>query len=372
MGQRYWVIGGQYSDCRFSELEPGTEVIHGPYQRRAEGADGMAAADLPRPLRGHRTLLDLRGAGATVSDVLDRRRTIIAEPSPRPRRRRGPDPMRARIPRRAARAVRRPPPRAARPASRAAGAVRRRRAARFPRRHARDPRGRLDGRRRSRATCIDRRVEITGPTNAKMVINALNSGAQGVHGRLRGRDLADLGRAGPGAGQPARLLARPPRLHRSGQRQALCGRRQSRGADGPPARLASAGGPCDGQRRGRRRRAVRFRALPLAQRARRRWRRAPAPISICPSSRARHEAALWSDVFAFAESKLRLERGTIKATVLIETLPAAFEMDEILYALQREYRRPQLRPLGLYLLVHQAPRPLARPADARPRADDHG
>jgi malate synthase len=46
------------------------------------------------------------------------------------------------------------------------------------------------------------------------------------------------------------------------------------------------------------------------------------------------EAALWSDVFAFAEHRLRLERGTIKATVLIETLPAAFEMDEILYALK--------------------------------------
>jgi malate synthase len=43
---------------------------------------------------------------------------------------------------------------------------------------------------------------------------------------------------------------------------------------------------------------------------------------------------LWSDVFRFAEDKLRLERGTIKATVLIETLPAAFEMDEILYALK--------------------------------------
>jgi malate synthase len=49
---------------------------------------------------------------------------------------------------------------------------------------------------------------------------------------------------------------------------------------------------------------------------------------------SRHEAALWSDVFKFAEDKLRLERGTIKATVLIETLPAAFEMEEILYALR--------------------------------------
>jgi malate synthase len=43
---------------------------------------------------------------------------------------------------------------------------------------------------------------------------------------------------------------------------------------------------------------------------------------------------LWSDVFAFAEERLRLKRGTIKATVLIETLPAAFEMDEILHALR--------------------------------------
>jgi malate synthase len=46
------------------------------------------------------------------------------------------------------------------------------------------------------------------------------------------------------------------------------------------------------------------------------------------------EAKLWSDVFALAESKLRLERGTIKATILIETIPAAFEMDEIIYALK--------------------------------------
>ena len=57
------------------------------------------------------------------------------------------------------------------------------------------------------------------------------------------------------------------------------------------------------------------------------------PYFYLPKLESRHEAALWSDIFAFAEDKLRLERGTIKATVLIETLPAAFEMDEILYAL---------------------------------------
>jgi malate synthase len=48
------------------------------------------------------------------------------------------------------------------------------------------------------------------------------------------------------------------------------------------------------------------------------------------------EARLWAEVFAFAEDKLNIPKGTIRATVLIETLPAAFEMDEILYEL-REY-----------------------------------
>ncbi len=43
------------------------------------------------------------------------------------------------------------------------------------------------------ADLLDRRVEITGPTNAKMLINALNSGAQALHGRFRGRDFAGLG-----------------------------------------------------------------------------------------------------------------------------------------------------------------------------------
>ncbi|MDQ3247236.1 MAG: malate synthase, partial [Pseudomonadota bacterium] len=58
------------------------------------------------------------------------------------------------------------------------------------------------------------------------------------------------------------------------------------------------------------------------------------PYFYLPKLESMEEAQLWSDVFALAEAKLRLERGTIKATVLIETLPAAFEMDEILYALR--------------------------------------
>ncbi|MCQ8856863.1 malate synthase A, partial [Escherichia coli] len=46
------------------------------------------------------------------------------------------------------------------------------------------------------------------------------------------------------------------------------------------------------------------------------------------------EARLWNDVFTFAEEYLGIEHGTVRATVLIETIPAAFQMDEILYELR--------------------------------------
>jgi malate synthase len=75
-------------------------------------------------------------------------------------------------------------------------------------------------------------------------------------------------------------------------------------------------------------------ALYLWHNARAALSKGSGPYFYLPKLESRHEAALWSDVFAFAEHKLRLERGTIKATVLIETIPAAFEMDEILYALK--------------------------------------
>ena len=58
------------------------------------------------------------------------------------------------------------------------------------------------------------------------------------------------------------------------------------------------------------------------------------PYFYIPKLESMEEAALWSDIFALTENRLRLERGTIKATILIETIPAAFEMDEILYALK--------------------------------------
>jgi malate synthase len=62
--------------------------------------------------------------------------------------------------------------------------------------------------------------------------------------------------------------------------------------------------------------------------------RGTGPYFYLPKLEAHGEAALWNEVFNFAQDRLGIARGTIKATVLIETLPAAFELDEILYALR--------------------------------------
>ena len=179
----------------------------------------------------------------------------------------------------------------------------------------------------------DRRVEITGPTNAKMLINALNSGAKVfmadfedatsptwdelLHGQVNLHDywLDRLSHTDPETlkhykvgDNPAVLMVRPRGWHLPEDHVTVNGE-------------VVAGALFD------------F-ALYLWHNARAALKHGSGPYFYLPKLESRHEAALWSDVFAFAEGKLRLERGTIKATVLIETLPAAFEMDEILFALK--------------------------------------
>jgi malate synthase len=179
----------------------------------------------------------------------------------------------------------------------------------------------------------DRRVEITGPTNAKMLINALNSGAkvymadfedaasptweEMVQGQVNLRDywLGRIDYTDPDSGKhyavgdsPAVLMVRP------------------RGWHLPEDHVTVGGQVVAG--------ALFDFAIYFWNNARAALAKGSGPYFYLPKLESRHEAALWSDVFAFAEHKLRLERGTIKATVLIETLPAAFEMDEILYALK--------------------------------------
>ncbi|MGZ6670656.1 MAG: malate synthase A, partial [Solirubrobacteraceae bacterium] len=175
-------------------------------------------------------------------------------------------------------------------------------------------------------------VEITGPTDRKMTINALNSGADGfmadfedansptwrnmVEGHINLRDAIDGtityqgsdGRHYELGENPATLLVRPRGWHLP-ERHLLVGSEPVAGA------LFDFG-------------------LHFFHCARRRLAQGSGPYFYLPKLESHLEARLWNDVFCFAQDALGIERGTIKATVLIETLPAAFEMHEILYELR--------------------------------------
>jgi malate synthase len=175
-------------------------------------------------------------------------------------------------------------------------------------------------------------VEITGPTERKMMIHALNSGADGfmadcedatsptwhnlVGGQLNLRDAAQGTITHDGsdgshyelAGESATLLMRP------------------RGWHLPERHLLVGGEPISG--------ALFDFGMYFFHSGPRLLRRGLAPFFYLPKLESHREARLWNDVFCFAQDTVGLERGTIKATVLIETMPAAFEMDEILYELR--------------------------------------
>ncbi len=178
----------------------------------------------------------------------------------------------------------------------------------------------------------DRRVEITGPTDAKMVINALNSGAnvfmadcedslapswENVLGgqeslfRAVRRTLtftSPEGKAYKLNDQTAVLFVRPRGWHLDEAHVKVDGRVMS-------------GGLFD------------FGVF-FFHNAKEQLARGVGPFFYLPKLESHLEARLWNDVFDFAEATLGLAPGTIKATGLIETLPAAFEMDEILYELR--------------------------------------
>jgi malate synthase len=175
-------------------------------------------------------------------------------------------------------------------------------------------------------------VEITGPTDRKMMINALNSGADGfmadledansptwsnvVSGQLNLRDAVDGtityegsdGRHYELAENPATLLVRP------------------RGWHLPERHLLINGEPISGS-------LFDF-GLFFFHCATRLLRAGSGPYLYLPKLESHLEARLWNDVFCFAQDAAGIDRGTIKATVLIETLPAAFEMEEILHELR--------------------------------------
>ena len=178
----------------------------------------------------------------------------------------------------------------------------------------------------------DRRVEITGPVDRKMVINALNSGAKVfmadfedanaptwdnlVEGQINLRDAirrtisfsSPEGKEYRLNEQVAVLFARP------------------RGWHLPEKHVLQDGEPISSS-------LFDF-GLYAFHNARELLARGTGPYFYLPKMESHHEARLWNDVFILTEQTLGIPAGSIKATVLIETLPAAFEMDEILYELR--------------------------------------
>jgi malate synthase len=179
----------------------------------------------------------------------------------------------------------------------------------------------------------DRRVEITGPVDRKMIINALNSGASVfmadfedsnaptwenvVLGQLHLRDAVrgsieytapetgKVYRLGP---KPAVLMVRPRGWHLPEKHVTFAG-------EPIPASLFDFG-------------------LFFFHNARALLAKGSGPYFYLPKLQGHLEARLWNDAFVAAQAALAIPRGTIRATVLIETLPAAFEMDEILHELR--------------------------------------
>ncbi|MGH2467131.1 MAG: malate synthase, partial [Candidatus Limnocylindrales bacterium] len=178
----------------------------------------------------------------------------------------------------------------------------------------------------------ERRVEITGPAEPKMAINALNSGASVFMADLE--DALSPTWANVVGGQATIFDAVRHRLAYTspdGKRYALKERIATllvrpRGWHLEERHLTVDGAPMS---------ASLFDAgLFLFHNGAERVARGTGPYLYLPKLEAAAEAALWDDVFTFAEQRLGLPHGITKATVLIETVLAAFEMEEILYALR--------------------------------------
>jgi len=178
----------------------------------------------------------------------------------------------------------------------------------------------------------DRRVEITGPVDRKMVINGLNSGAKvfmadfedansptwtnTIHGQINLRDAIrrsisfqnEKGKTYELNEETATLIVRPRGWHLEEKHLTLNGEKAS-------ASLIDFG--------------LYFfhNVKPLLEKG-------SGPYFYLPKLENHLEARLWNDIFLFSQEALNIPKGTIKATVLVETILAAFEMDEILYELK--------------------------------------
>lgn len=181
---------------------------------------------------------------------------------------------------------------------------------------------------------VDRRVEITGPTDRKMTINALNSGAKVW---LADQEDANTPTWGNVVGGQLNLLDAINRridfTSEAGKSYQLRPDEElativvrPRGWHLPEKHLLVDGEVTSGS-------LVDF-ALYLAASGQLQLDRGQGPYFYLPKMESHLEARLWNDAFVLAQEFLGIPRGTIRATVLIETYPAAFEMEEILYELR--------------------------------------
>ena len=185
----------------------------------------------------------------------------------------------------------------------------------------------------------DRRVEITGPTERKMTINALNSGAKVWLADLEDANTPHWSNVVDGQQNLYDAIRRTIMLETPQKTYELAGGpyptivMRPRGWHLDERHLPVDGEPAVGA-------LVDF-GLYFFHNAAELIARGSGPYLYLPKMESHKEAALWNDVFEYAQDALGIPRGTIRATVLIETIPAAVEMEEILYAL-----RPHLSGLN--------------------------
>ena len=177
----------------------------------------------------------------------------------------------------------------------------------------------------------DRRVEITGPTDRKMVINALNSGAKMFMADFEDANSPTWANMVEGQANLVDAIERtielktPEKTYRLNDETATLLVRP-RGWHLAERHFQVDGVPVSGS-------LFDF-GLYVFHNAKRLLDRGFGPWFYVPKLESHLEARLWNDVFTHAEDELRLDRGSIRATVLIETILAAFEMDEILWELR--------------------------------------
>jgi malate synthase len=177
----------------------------------------------------------------------------------------------------------------------------------------------------------DRRVEITGPVDRKMMINALNSGAKVFMADLEDALSPTWENVVDGqwnlyeAVRGTLSLETDERTYALGRSLATLVVRP-RGWHLPEPRVLADGQPIPAS-------LFDF-GLYFFHNAKERVARGTGPYFYLPKMESHLEARLWNDVFDFAEDAVGIPRGTVRATVLIETIWAAFEMEEILYELR--------------------------------------